>query len=62
MSGKVNESWSLGWVHRGFEHDWERIKDLQDDIKQTIQVWDWYLRNDLVWLKYLLGKVKLTNL
>lgn len=58
QKGETRISWSWGWVHRGFVHDWEKVKHLQPDIKKAIQVWDWYLEQDSVWLKYRLRKTR----
>jgi hypothetical protein len=62
QEGDTRMSWSWGWVHRGFVHDWEEVKRRSEDIKKAIVVWDWYLMNDLVWLKCRLGKTHPTRL
>jgi hypothetical protein len=50
-------SWSWGWVHRGFVHDWEEVKRNSEDIKEAIEVWDWYLANEPLWLRARLNKL-----
>jgi hypothetical protein len=63
QEGDTRMSWSWGWVHRGFVHDWEEVKRLhRGDIKKAIEVWDWYLENDLIWLKCRLGEVNQAKL
>jgi len=58
QKGETRISWSWGWVHRGFVHNWEEVKRLhRGDIKKAIEVWDWYLSNETVWLKSRLGKL-----
>lgn len=57
QEGETRMSWSWGWVHRGFVHDWERVKHRSGDIRKAIDVWDWYLQHDLVWLKCRLGEL-----
>ena len=56
----MSRSW--GWVHRGFVHDWEEVKRSFDTIKKVIQVWEWYLENDLIWLKYRLRRTRAIKL
>ena len=58
QEGETRMSWSWGWVHRGFVHDWERVKHRSGDIRKAIEVWDWHLANDLFWLKCSLDKMK----
>lgn len=55
-------SWSWGWVYRGFVRDWEEVKHNSEDIKKAIEVWDWYLENNLVWLKCRFGEVNQAKL
>jgi hypothetical protein len=62
QEGETRMSWSWGWVHRGFVHDWEEVKRSSDGINRAIQVWDWYLENDPVWLRYRLGEASATKL
>jgi hypothetical protein len=62
QKGETRMSWSWGWVHRGFVKDWEEVKRSSEDIKKAIKVWDWYLENDPIWLKYRLGKTTATKL
>jgi len=62
QKGETRMSWSWGWVHRGFVHDWEELKRSSEDIKRAIEVWDWYLANDLVWRKYRLAKARWAKL
>jgi hypothetical protein len=58
QEGETRMSWSWGWVHRGFVHDWEEVKRNSENIKKAIEVWDWYLANDLLWLKARLNKLR----
>jgi hypothetical protein len=58
QEGETRMSWSWGWVHRGFVHDWDEVKRDSTDIKEAIKVWDWYLANDAVWLKCRLGNMR----
>jgi hypothetical protein len=58
QEGETRVSWSWGRVHRVFVHDWEETEQYSEDIKQAILVWDWYLSNDLLWLKCRLGKMR----
>jgi len=63
QEGETRMSWSWGWVHRGFVQDWKEVKRLNPgDIKKAIQVWDWYLENDPVWLRHRLGKTSESKL
>lgn len=57
QKGETRMSWSWGWVHRGFVHDWEEVKRSSEDIEKAIEIWDWYLANDPVWLKARLDKL-----
>jgi hypothetical protein len=40
QKGETRMSWSWGWVHRGFVHDWEEVKHSSVDIKEAIDIWD----------------------
>jgi len=57
QEGETRMSWSWGWVHRGFVHDWEEVKRSSENIKKAIETWDWYLANDPLWLKASLNKL-----
>jgi hypothetical protein len=57
QEGDTRMSWSWGWVHRGFVRDWEEVKRSSENIKKAIDIWDWYLANDPIWLKCRLGKL-----
>ena len=58
QEGETRISWSWGWVHRGFVHDWEEVKRSSENIKKAIEVWDWYLANEPLWLKARLNKLR----
>jgi hypothetical protein len=58
QEGETRMSWSWGWVHRGFVHDWEEVKRSSESIRKAIQVWDWYLQNEDLWLKCRLDKLR----
>lgn len=58
QEGETRMSWSWGWVHRGFVRDWEGVKRNSEDIKRAIEVWDWYLANDPLWLRARLNKLR----
>jgi hypothetical protein len=58
QEGETRMSWSWGWVHRGFVHDWEEVKRNSEDIKEAIKVWDWYLANEPLWLKARLNRLR----
>lgn len=62
QKGEPRISWSWRWVRRGFVHDWEEVKRSSRDIKKAIAIWDWYLENDLSWLRYRLGEISQTDL
>ena len=62
QKGETRMSWSWGWVYRGFVHDWQEVKRSSENIEKAIQIWDWYLANDLIWLKIRLNKVKKVKL
>lgn len=62
QKGESRMSLSWGWVHRRFVHDWEKVEDNSGNIKKSIEVWNWYLRNDPLWLKCLLEGVKQVKL
>jgi hypothetical protein len=39
-------------------HDWEEVKRNSEGIKEAIEVWDWYLANEPLWLRARLDKLR----